>query len=454
MEPKILVISMNSFSKTKNNGKTLETIFESYPKNCLAHIYFILEEEDLSFCNQSLRFHIYEAFDNVFRLKKRDYGTILNNENNLPNNCNKKYRKIVNKKYLKNQKYSKMNIPVNIEHIKKKNNLVYEILWFHQKWYLEKIKAYIDKVKPDIIFYQSNMYSFLHKLVIKIAKEFDLPIIVQCTDDYTIPHIPKSFVNKFLTKYYLYNFKKILNISNTLLAISDEMAEEYSKKFFKGKSYIFSNFVERNNSIDNSYLNDTKRIIYAGNLGLNRWKTILSLGKAIDMFNSSNNSTKYVIDIYSADCLSVEMEENFKNVNSIIFHGFLSSNNLTEEIQKANFLLCCESFDIVSKRVTRLSISTKIGEYICAGKCIIAIGPEDVASIKYLKRNNLANVITSNEIGAIFSNIKFLFEHPEKSIEYIKNTEKEKQQRFNKEYINRILKEMIENAIHSKKEME
>ena len=57
---------------------------------------------------------------------------------------------------------------------------------------------------------------------------------------------------------------------------------------------------------------------------------------------------------------------------------------LQEQI-KADSLLHVEAFDEKSKKSTRLSVSTKIFEYLYAGKIILGYGPSDVASMEYLR---------------------------------------------------------------------
>ena len=48
-----------------------------------------------------------------------------------------------------------------------------------------------------------------------------------------------------------------------------------------------------------------------------------------------------------------------------------------------------ESFDPKMIEITRLSISTKISEYLSMGKCIFAYGPSNVGSMRFLFDNNL-----------------------------------------------------------------
>ena len=49
-----------------------------------------------------------------------------------------------------------------------------------------------------------------------------------------------------------------------------------------------------------------------------------------------------------------------------------------------------ESFNLKNKLETRYAISTKVMDYISVGRCILAIGPSDIASTMYLDDRKLA----------------------------------------------------------------
>lgn len=446
MNRHILIISMNALSETKNNGKTIETFFNLYPKKLLSHIYFILEDEDLNFCNSSLRFCIFDAYDNLFRFKKKKYGIILNSENNHTDNFSpSKYFKFVIKKFEKTKLKSKNMISTNDDYSKIRAYLISEIVWFSSKWYYEQIKEFVEVNKPEVIFYQANKYSFLHRIVLRISQEYNLPIIVQCTDDYTIPHIKESKLNRLLTKNYLRDFKKLMKTASVLLAISDLMAEEYSEKYFYGKAYVMSNFIERHNE-DVDYIKKRKRrILYAGNLGLNRWKVICSVGKSLDYLNNNFENYDYELSVYSGDSLDKDMTKNFSHIKSLKYYGFVDTQTLNQKVLECDYLLHCESFDNTNRRVTRLSISTKIGEYICSNRCILAVGPQDIASMKYLAENKLAKVINKDDVETISRELKEFFCNPKNSIEIVENEKDEMNKRYNKNYLIKILNEILKN---------
>ena len=58
-------------------------------------------------------------------------------------------------------------------------------------------------------------------------------------------------------------------------------------------------------------------------------------------------------------------------------------------------LLFLEDIDGPDAKVARLSFSTKLTDYLSAGKCILAIGNKDTAPMEYLEHNNAALVADS-----------------------------------------------------------
>ena len=66
-------------------------------------------------------------------------------------------------------------------------------------------------------------------------------------------------------------------------------------------------------------------------------------------------------------------------------------------IAENDVLVFTESMDGKNMSVARLSFSTKIIDYIQSGKCILAVGPKDVAPIEYFKNEDAAIVATNKK---------------------------------------------------------
>lgn len=66
------------------------------------------------------------------------------------------------------------------------------------------------------------------------------------------------------------------------------------------------------------------------------------------------------------------------------YRGSLKKDELIDVLNRSDILVFVESFDRRSIEATRLSLSTKIPEYLSLEKPVLAIGPSNVASMEYL----------------------------------------------------------------------
>ena len=70
MKSKVLVVSHNCFSKVSNNGKTLESIFSSFPKNDLGQVFFTEDSNiDFDFCDNFYRITDSNVIDSLLKGK-------------------------------------------------------------------------------------------------------------------------------------------------------------------------------------------------------------------------------------------------------------------------------------------------------------------------------------------------------------------------------------------------
>jgi len=102
------------------------------------------------------------------------------------------------------------------------------------------------------------------------------------------------------------------------------------------------------------------------------------------------------IDVYSGS-ISSDLISNLTKANGVRFNGAISPSEVTERMRECIAVIHTESFDEEKKKQVCFSVSTKIAESLMYGPCLIAYGPEGIASIDYLKENNAAYVITRPE---------------------------------------------------------
>jgi glycosyltransferase involved in cell wall biosynthesis len=133
-------------------------------------------------------------------------------------------------------------------------------------------------------------------------------------------------------------------------------------------------------------------INYFGSLHTNRWKMIIKLAEIINDLNFDF----VTLNVYSESVKDPDILNKFK-LHGVNYMGSVYGDKLRSTICDSDILLHVENDDEYSKTLTKLSISTKIPEYLISGRPILAFGPQDIASMRFLEENNLAVVYYSSD---------------------------------------------------------
>ncbi|GAB1418907.1 hypothetical protein MASR2M12_16720 [Bacteroidales bacterium] len=404
---KVLVISHNAFSKSFNNGKTLESIFSVFPRENLAQLFFSNNEfPDYDYCENYFKITDYDVLKSVFLLSKPGRIPIQSEF----------------KSYENNQLFCINLLKTHASKI----NLLRDLLWKVGKWESKSLYNWIESFKPTMVFYMGGNLGFSHKISITICQKYNLPLYVYFTDDYII--YPKyenlfEYIQKIRAKKF---YKKTISFSKHCFTVNDYMSTSYSKYFNKDFITIFNGITQKPRFISIKS-NELLTISYFGGLHLNRWKMIGKLGRIISSINDQIGK-KIVINVYTQSTLDKEIKEEFDKSNIILNPPVFDYNY---EVAKFNssILLHVESDEQFYRSLTKLSFSTKISEYMMTGRCILGFGPAEVTSMRFLAENDLAITISSDSSPAEqIAKIKFALKNEEilnnlglKSYLYAKN---------------------------------
>jgi hypothetical protein len=242
----------------------------------------------------------------------------------------------------------------------------------------------------------------LNKLTLRCSIKYNISIIPHFMDDWISTIYTGSIWLRIPRRSLLHSLDHLLNFTKIGLCISQKMCEEYKVKFNK-------RFLPLMNVVNMDYFrsghkdikNKLNELVFTffGGLHLNRWKTLLLVSDVLNSL-SVNLEKNLKLEIYTSEDNIKKYSAKFKCSN-VTFHKFIEHEDACLEMQKADFLLHVESFDESVIRFTRLSISTKIPEYLASWNPIIAIGPANIASIEYLNENDCAYIVSNlnyNEI--------------------------------------------------------
>lgn len=361
--PKILIISNNALSETNNNGKTIASIFKNYPSKNIRQLYF--NEEYPSG----------REVDSYFRILDKEMLKTHLNKKLVPG-------KIVTQQKREN-KIDEKKLAV------KKNNLtrfLREIIWKNKKWKTENLNEWLTEFQPDIVFFVAGDTSFVYDIVIKLKKEYQTNLITYITDDYILPRKTKDLWWWIRRRELLTKMNLVLSQTDLFVTISEKMRIKYLEIFGKD-SVVAMNMSESLKMIESKKQSKRQlKLIYAGGLHYERDKVLENLACQIKNINEKTNFLPAKLYVFTNQKPSEEFLTNINIENASNYCGSLNSEQLKNELNSADILVHVESFNPKNIESTRLSISTKISEYLSLGKPILAIGPGEIASMEFLSQ--------------------------------------------------------------------
>ena len=372
---KVLLISHNVLSKTNNMGKTLLGYTEKFDINEVAQFYIHSEvPTDNTVC---INYYRFTDFDAVKALVNpwHDGRVFYENDIDLTRLEARVDSGVATRIYVKGSNHGALMM------------LMRELVWKVTRWNTKKLRDWITEVSPDVIFFASGDYGFMYRIASKISDMTGKPLVLACVDDYYFHNRnADSLLGRLAYKSYMNTVRKTMSKTKRIFTICDNMARSYEQLFGIPCEVLHTGAENKVLELDLR----ADKISYIGNLGLNRYKQLIDISCALGNIDGG------YIDVYSGE-RNPEYTEPLKKAPNIRFHGAISADEVLEVMRKSKVVIHTESFDEDMKLLTRYSVSTKIAESLMYGPCLLAYGPEGIASVDYLKENGAAYVITSKD---------------------------------------------------------
>lgn len=422
MKNKILIISGLPFRTDTNLGKTLRALFASFKGDEIAQLYFSPQLPLDEKCNEYFQINEKQLLRSAFGL--------------FSNKCGQRIQSGTKK----NAECIHKNSP---QWTRKKTSTLIKIardfLWDLSLWKNKKLKHWLDDIQPNLIFMVFPDTKKSAKIASWIAKRYSCPILLYVTDDYyRDTTLKKSLLRKLYYKSYHNAIRKMMSNVVKIIGCSELAAKEYGERFKINYTTIYTPAPRASFSLAlKSRIGNPLVFRYFGNLGLNRWKTLNQLALILKEINK--DEVKAVLEVYSAFDPSEEIKKGLNIENASSFRGAVFGEDYYQLLQNTDVAVHVESFDQDMMERTRLSISTKIADYLGAGKCILAIGDKGLASIQHLE--NKAVVV--HDLNSLKEKVELLIEDQNMIINLERQARKNAEASHNSENISRDLKTLL-----------
>lgn len=289
-----------------------------------------------------------------------------------------------------------------------------DLLWRVGRWKSPELQKFVEDFQPDIVFTVLSDSPFLNRLILHIVKISSAKLALYAWDNnYSLKMFalsPLRWIRQICNRV---SMRKVVAAADMFYVISDVQKRDYEKAFKKPCKVLTKCADFSSPSFKTAYERPLQ-LVYTGNLGLNRWKSLSYIVDALKTVNQ--NGVKAQLNIYSATPLTAKMQKALQAEGSVRFMGSVPAKEIPKIQANADVLVHVEAMDFKNRLAVRQSFSTKIVDYLSAARPIFAVGPRDVASVSCLVEHDAA-IVASNK-KEVAEKLTQLTENPSLCAEY------------------------------------
>jgi hypothetical protein len=377
---KVLLISHNPITTYQNMGKTFLSLFSEFSREEICQLYIYPTIPDVDVCHSYYRITDRNVFESYWHLGKVNGREITIND--IDTTKHDLYENEREESFIKVKKTAL-------------KSLIRDFVWKHSRWYSLSLVQWIEKERPTCIFLAPGEAKFIYDVALKIAKEYNLPIITYICDEFYFIDKTEGVIDRFRLYLLKNKIRQLMQSTSEIISICEEISKQYFSKFGVGTHTIMTGASITVAESPHVKLKMSE-IVYLGNLAYDRVSSLIDVGKAIDVFNVKHNLS-IKLKLYTRS-MSTNTKQLLQSIRSIEYCGYVTGKEFISTLLNADALLHVESFsDIYIERVKN-SISTKIADSLASGNPLIAYAPDRIASVKYLETNNAALVIKKKSL--------------------------------------------------------
>jgi glycosyltransferase involved in cell wall biosynthesis len=267
------------------------------------------------------------------------------------------------------------------------------------------LRAWIRVFAPDIIYSQLHGLPVM-SLVDQITEDGGWPLALHIMDDWPGHSYRSGALQGIVRTHMERKLRSLMSRAVSRLAISDAMADEYASRY--GRTFVAVHNpvdLERWDALAAAYKrvcdrppDDCLRVVYTGRVGLANSDTLLDVAEVIT--DMSSRSRRISLQVNTPDvgspaatrlaaCQGVEVTPSgdYCRVPSLM--------------EAADVLLLPLDFDGRSVRLMRLSMPTKVSEYLASGRPVLTYAPRGSATAEYARTRGWSLLVDERDPAAI-----------------------------------------------------
>jgi hypothetical protein len=390
--PRVLILSRTRITERDNSGASLGKWFAEWPAESLAQIYSWGHDDAQSPCGYEYKLgRVDRRGGRLFTGLK---ASVLGSASRLPTT----------------QSASAQSKPGLARRLTRavSGMLVESGAWellFQTKLSAE-LGAWIESFRPSLLFVVPSDLSFIN-LALMVARRFGLPVVVFASDDFPLRLYRRSPFLPLLRPRLQRAFHELAHSAAHRFASGPLMQEEYRARYgldFEPLMMCDDSERFRQSEVRRPCSGDSLCIVFAGNLGHGRWRSIIDVHQA--GLNAPSGRTVQLV-VYTP-VLDPDVARAFASCPQLTVRPSLTDREVPSYFRGADILLLAEGFDRRSRRDIRLSLSSKCHLYMMSQRPILVYGPPDSGTVHYARKRGWAHVVDEPSSQALVAALEAL----------------------------------------------
>lgn len=296
-------------------------------------------------------------------------------------------------------------------------SLMESIFGYYGHWDTPQLSNFISAFSPDLILYGTEESVCANRILQYIHRAFRIPIVSflwdECFSLTPNSFWPSNIIKNIIERCYR---RRCIVKSDVIFTISEKMRDEYSELL--GMRCVLLN---KGHDISvkkrmPEYNSGSTKIVYLGTLCNGRLKTLAKVCKCIQKLNNEGHDVK--LDIYTISRISSRIIKELETCPQCVIMPFVHNAERNAIMEAADMLLHIEPLSRSKCKIYRLSLSSKIVDYLYAARCILAVGGR-TGTMEYLNAKHAA--VVENDAKKFYSVIKTLISDKRKMRQYAAN---------------------------------
>ncbi|MFF0152227.1 glycosyl transferase family 1 [Micromonospora sp. NPDC005203] len=267
----------------------------------------------------------------------------------------------------------------------------------------DDVRRWLREQRPDVIYTTLGSIRMM-RLAVAAAQECRVPLVPHFMDDWpTTLHtggqvlgLPRLAVRA--------GFRDVLRHASYGMGISVAMAREFERRYGLpfaafGNCVDAADFADPDRPAPDRPVGAPVEVVYVGGLHLDRWRSLRRVGEAVVRLAAQGTPARLTVHAPATDL--ARYAGAFTGLSAVRLGRSLASDEVAGALHRSDVLVHVESFAAEHRRYTRYSLSTKIPQYLAAGRPVVGFGPAELASMAHLAAADAGAVVGTDDPAAL-----------------------------------------------------